>query len=79
MKYELTLSIYCTSNLTAQVIVKSLFPEMQQRIPKTKIHLISENAQILMTISANDVSSLRAAANSYIRWIETAAKVHQLV
>jgi tRNA threonylcarbamoyladenosine modification (KEOPS) complex Pcc1 subunit len=79
MKYELTLSIPCPSNLTAQVIVKSLYPEMQQRIPKTNIQLISENAQVLLTISANDVSSIRAASNSYIRWIETAAKVHQLV
>ena len=79
MKYELTVSIPCSSDLTAQVIVKSLSPEMRQHIPKTKIHLFSENEQIYLSISANDVSSLRASSNSYIRWIETAIRVHQLV
>ena len=79
MKYELALSIPCTSEITAQVIVNSLSPEMRERMPKAKIDLNSENSIINLIINTNDVSTLRAAVNSYIRWIETAMNVHQLV
>jgi tRNA threonylcarbamoyladenosine modification (KEOPS) complex Pcc1 subunit len=32
-----------------------------------------------VTIESDDVSSLRASCNSYLRWIQTALSVKQLV
>ena len=79
MKYELALSVPCASGSVAQIIVNSLSPEMRERMPKAKIEIISKDSVLKLNITANDVSTLRAAVNSYIRWIETALKVNQLV
>jgi tRNA threonylcarbamoyladenosine modification (KEOPS) complex Pcc1 subunit len=79
MTYELTVSIPCVSDKDAKVIVEALSPELQQRIAKANIQLHFDNNTVFLEIKTKDVSTLRAAANSYIRWIETAVNVHQLV
>jgi tRNA threonylcarbamoyladenosine modification (KEOPS) complex Pcc1 subunit len=79
MNYELTLSIPCGTAQTTDIIIASLSPEIQQRMPKANILLNAKNKLLILTIEANDISTLRAATNSYIRWIETALNVHQLV
>lgn len=79
MNYALTVSILCNSESAAQLIVESLFPEMQQRMLKSKIQLFSEDSYVYLSIEARDISTLRAVTNSYIRWIETAVNVQKLV
>ena len=79
MSYELTISIPCLSDKDAKVIVEALFPELHQRIAKANIQLHFDNNTVFLKINTKDISTLRAAANSYIRWIETAVNVHQLV
>jgi tRNA threonylcarbamoyladenosine modification (KEOPS) complex Pcc1 subunit len=79
MIYELTISIPFLSDKDAKVIVGALSPELQERIAKANIQLHFDNNTVFLEIKTSDVSTLRAAANSYIRWIETAVNVHQLV
>ena len=79
MTYELTISIPCSTDKDAKVIVEALSPELQQHIAKANIQLYFENNTVFLEIKTKDVSTLRATANSYIRWIETAVNVHQLV
>ncbi|HEC81533.1 MAG TPA: hypothetical protein ENI42_03795 [Thermoplasmatales archaeon] len=59
----------------AEVVVKSLGPEVEKRIPKTTVKLGFDGREMVLFISAGDTSSLRAAVNSYLRWIETALNV----
>lgn len=63
----------------AKIVAKSLDPEIKNKIPKTDIKVsLSENV-FTLEIEANDISSLRAACNSYLRWINTALSVKKTV
>jgi tRNA threonylcarbamoyladenosine modification (KEOPS) complex Pcc1 subunit len=59
----------------AGIIFKSLIPEIKHKIPKTDIKFHIEDKKFFLSISAKDISSLRAACNSYLRWINIALKV----
>jgi tRNA threonylcarbamoyladenosine modification (KEOPS) complex Pcc1 subunit len=61
------------------VIAQSLSPEIQHKIPKSNVSFSIDKKILEVTIESEDVSSLRAACNSYLRWIQTALSVKQLV
>lgn len=63
----------------ARIIAQSLDPEIKQRIPKTKVQVTLSKNTFSINIEAKDLSSLRAASNSYLRWIDTALKVKKSV
>jgi tRNA threonylcarbamoyladenosine modification (KEOPS) complex Pcc1 subunit len=63
----------------ALVVSQSLLPEIKHKIPKSNITFFVENKTLKVTIESDDISSLRAACNSYLRWIQTALAVKQLV
>ena len=61
------------------MIAQSLSPEISHKIPKSNVTFTIEKKILTMTIESEDVSTLRAACNSYLRWIQTALAVRQLV
>lgn len=63
----------------AKVVAESLNPEIQHKIPKTDIDISISKKTLFLNIEAKDVSSLRAACNSYLRWINTALNVARTV
>ncbi|MCJ7570996.1 MAG: hypothetical protein MUO82_03855 [Candidatus Thermoplasmatota archaeon] len=63
----------------ARVVYNSLNPEIKHKIPKTKIKVKLKETVLKIDIEANDISSLRAACNSYLRWINTALNVKKTV
>ena len=63
----------------AKVVSESLMPEIKHKIPKTNAKLSCDGNRFLLEIQADDVSSLRAACNSYLRWINTALDVKRSV
>ncbi len=63
----------------ARVVYNSLNPEIKHKIPKTKIKVKLKETVLKIDIEANDISSLRAACNSYLRWINTALSVKKTV
>jgi len=63
------------SNEEARVIASSLNPEIKNKIPKTIVKVSLEKETFSLEIKAKDISSLRAACNSYLRWINTALNV----
>jgi len=63
----------------ARVVYDSLNPEIKHKIPKTRIKVKFEETVLKIDIEANDISSLRAACNSYLRWINTALNVKKTV
>jgi KEOPS complex subunit Pcc1 len=52
----------------ADVVSRALSPEMAERIPRTKVDVTSTDDEVVIGIEAEDLTALRAALNSYIRW-----------
>ena len=67
------------SSAEAKIIAKSLDPEIKNKIPKTKVDVRLLDKQFFLNIEAKDTSSLRAASNSYLRWINTALNVKKTI
>ncbi len=67
------------STKEAKVIAESLQPEIKHKIPKTNVDVSISEKTFSLSIEAKDVSSLRAACNSYLRWINTALNVKRTV
>ena len=63
----------------AEVVARSLGPEIKNKIPKTDVMVSLSEKTFTIEIQANDTSSLRAACNSYLRWINTALNVEKTV
>ena len=53
----------------ANVIAQSLAPETARTIPRTIVNIKDSPKAVCIEIAADDVSALRAAVNSYLRWI----------
>jgi tRNA threonylcarbamoyladenosine modification (KEOPS) complex Pcc1 subunit len=51
------------------VVAKSLLPETHRNIPRTDIELREDDNEIRLEIYAKDINALRAAINSYLRWM----------
>ena len=63
----------------ARIVSESLIPEIKHKIPKTKVEVYLSKKRFTMKVEAKDSSSLRAACNSYLRWIKTALDVKKTV
>ena len=70
---------YFDTDEEAMVVARSLDPEIKNKIPKTDIKVSLSDKTFLLEIQADDISSLRAACNSYLRWINTALAVKKTV
>ena len=67
------------SSEEARIVSESLDPEIKNKIPKTNVKVNLTGKTFTIDIDAKDVSSLRAACNSYLRWIITAQNVQKTV
>lgn len=63
----------------AHVVTEAIQPEITNKLPKTTLELSQKNNILTLTIKAKDISSLRAACNSYLRWITTAHAITKQV
>ena len=79
MKKNASFVFYFDSSSEAVLVAASLSPELKQKIPKTNVELSCSDNTLSLNIESKDVSSLRAACNSYLRWIATAINVKKLV
>ncbi|PKK86545.1 MAG: hypothetical protein CVT48_00685 [Thermoplasmata archaeon HGW-Thermoplasmata-1] len=62
----------------AKVIYETILPEVQQKIPRAKAAISLQNNLLILEISARDTPALRAASNSYLKWIKTARDVERV-
>ncbi len=67
------------SEKEAKIIAETLHPEIKHKIPKTNVEISLSGSKFSLYIDAKDLSSLRAACNSYLRWINTAINVKKTV
>ncbi len=54
------------------IVAGALSPELAERIPRTKVEVVSLEEKVVIRIEAEDQNALRAALNSYIRWANVA-------
>lgn len=59
----------------SSIIYNSLLPETGRDIPRSKFNLFVKNDKLFLEIKSDDINSLRAAINSYLRWIECSIKI----
>ena len=59
-------------------ICKALNVESNREIPRTKVDIINENG-VILRISATDTHALRAAVNSYMRWLNLALDIEEVI
>jgi tRNA threonylcarbamoyladenosine modification (KEOPS) complex Pcc1 subunit len=63
----------------ARIIAQTIDPEIKHKIPKTNVKIFLVNSKFSLEIIAQDLSSLRAACNSYLRWINTALDIKKKI
>lgn len=56
----------------AGVVLGALSPEMAERVPRTRVQVEAGEGEVTIKVEAEDLASLRAALNSYIRWADVA-------
>ncbi len=66
------------SKSDAKIILESINPEIKHKIPKTDVKISILGEKLFLNIIARDTSSLRAAVNSYLRWMITALNVKKI-
>lgn len=61
----------------AHVITQSLLPETDRAILRTTVNLGEDDRGAFLDICAEDTNALRAAVNSYLRWISVSWDTYQ--
>ena len=76
MKAKATVRLPFTSEKYLNALVKALTPEINKQITtRSKTTLTQENQFLVLDVEANDTVALRAALNSYLRWINSTLNV----
>jgi len=63
----------------AGTIFGAISPEAGREIPRTRVAASLAGDSVELRIDASDLSALRAALNSYLRWIRIAEDMNQVV
>ena len=63
---------------TIDDIREVLLPEVEGEGDRTLVELDREDDEFVLRIRSKDIKGLRAATNSYLRWIECSLKITQL-
>jgi tRNA threonylcarbamoyladenosine modification (KEOPS) complex Pcc1 subunit len=79
MTHSVTITIPFATPRDADIILQALTPELAQKMPGSDTRLTVEASSLILAITTDDISSLRAACNSYLRWVQTAMSVKDLV
>jgi KEOPS complex subunit Pcc1 len=59
----------------ANTILASISPEAGREIPRTKIVAQAGPDQVVLKVEATDLAAMRAALNSYLRWMQIAEEM----
>ncbi|HUL38996.1 MAG TPA: KEOPS complex subunit Pcc1 [Methanomassiliicoccales archaeon] len=62
----------------ASTVFGAISPEAGREIPRTKVQADLEGDRMVLRIEARDLPALRAALNSYLRWIKIAEDMNRM-
>lgn len=60
-------------------LAETLKPETTSDIPRTKVDVEVEDGELVIRVMAEDANALRAALNSYIRWLKLALDTEEMI
>lgn len=63
----------------ASNVADAIGPEAGREIPRTRAEVSHADDRMTLALDADDLSALRAALNSYIRWMSIAEKMSETV
>ncbi|UCE11381.1 MAG: hypothetical protein JSW61_05460 [Candidatus Thorarchaeota archaeon] len=73
---EATLTLDLGSPESARLILSALNPETSSSpAERAKVRLAVEDSNLVIFISASDITALRAAMNSYLAWVSGCSRV----
>ena len=61
------------------LVENALRPETASEMSRTKVTLEAGESDLTITIDSEDVTALRAALNSYIRWLKLAMDTEETI
>lgn len=67
------------SGYNATTVYGAIAPEAGREIPRTKVTVKLDGDDMVLKLQASDLSALRAAVNSYLRWIKIAEDMNKAV
>jgi KEOPS complex subunit Pcc1 len=60
------------TGVNGPLVARALSPEGRQEVPRTRVRVEPQGDSVTLTVEAEDVNALRAAMNSYLRWMGVA-------
>ncbi len=63
---------------TARIIYESLIPELDEEYQRTKTTLKLKDGLLVLNVEANDIISMRAALNGWLRLIKIASEMNSI-
>ena len=63
----------------AATVYGAISPEAGREIPRTKVSAELDGGNMVLRLQASDLPALRAALNSYLRWIKIAEDMNKAV
>jgi tRNA threonylcarbamoyladenosine modification (KEOPS) complex Pcc1 subunit len=69
------INLFFNKKEEAELVMYCLIPEAKQRSPRASVEINLSGKILKLKIEAKDTPALRAACNSYLRWVNTAIKV----
>lgn len=80
MKAKATIRLPMKSERHLEALIKALTPEVQKQIgTRSKVALSTEELTLIVNIEAEDTVALRAALNSYLRWVNSTLNVLEAI
>ncbi|MHA1959076.1 MAG: KEOPS complex subunit Pcc1 [Candidatus Thorarchaeota archaeon] len=73
---EATMTLDMGSPESARLILTALNPETNSSpAERAKVRLSAEDSNLVIAISASDITALRAAMNSYLAWVSSCSRI----
>jgi KEOPS complex subunit Pcc1 len=63
----------------AATVYGAISPEAGREIPRTKVSVNMDGGRMVLRLQASDLSALRAAINSYLRWVKITEDMNKAV
>ncbi len=76
--HNVVIRIQFDTQKDAEVVYGSLLPELSKKIPHSEVSVTQSENKVILSITAQSTPVLRAAINSYSRWIQTAFYIQQI-
>ncbi len=66
-------------NNANEEIYRAMNVESHREIPRTEVRLSFQNKELDIDIHARDIHALRAAMNSYLRWLNLLLEIEEVI